>query len=93
MVATAIASVLMGIGSISGFANPASGDSMATPMNGIALATLLVGMLTVLSLHMADLSSGRASQARAARATDQPPRIPCGSTAGPLTPRQYAGVK
>jgi hypothetical protein len=69
IVVSAIASIAMGIGSLSGFSNAATGDSMAAPMSGEALAILFVGTLIILGLERAHLSGRRAATgARAARA-------------------------
>jgi hypothetical protein len=94
LVVTAIASVAMGIGSLSGFSSTSTGDSLAAPMNGEALAILFVGTLTILGLERAHLSGRQSlSRARVARAANEPSATPYGSTAGPSKTRRYAGVK
>ena len=69
IVVSAIASIAVGIGSLSGFSNAPAGNSMAAPMSGEALAILFVGTLIILGLERVHLSGHQAAtRARAARA-------------------------
>ena len=83
MVASGAVGIMTGVVSLMGLADPRSGDLMARPMGGLAIATV-VGMLALLSLQMAHLASRRASHAEAIRVADRPYAGPCGRTARPL---------
>ena len=87
IVLTAIASIAMGIGSMSGFSSATTGDSLAAPMNGEALTILLAGTLLILSLERAHLSgrraASRARMARAAWTASELSETPYGSTVAP----------
>jgi len=93
MVAAGIASIILGVASLSGLANSASGESMTMPMSELTLASLPVGMLTLPSLEMARRASPQASHAEAVRANEQPSPGPGGRPADPLTPRRDPGMK
>jgi hypothetical protein len=79
--------------SVSGISSPESGDLMTTPMSGLSLAILLVGMLILLSLDLAHLTTMRASSVRLGVAAGRTAAVPRETSAGRLVPRRDAGLK
>lgn len=93
MVAAGVASIILSVVSISGFANPAGGDSIAMPLSGLTLATLLVGALTLLGLEMAHAASRWARLATVARAAGEPWAGPLRKTRSSIDAPGRPGVR
>jgi hypothetical protein len=69
MVGAGVASIILSVVSLSGFADAAGGDSMASPMSGVALATLLLGTLLLGTLVLLGLETAHVLGHRARLAT------------------------
>ncbi len=85
MFAAGVAGIILSVFSLSGFARAVGGDSMATPLSGLSLATLLVGGLALLSLELTHVSSRGARRLAMVRAAGMPARVSSRGTAGPST--------
>lgn len=75
IVAAGVAAIILSVVSLTGFASPAGGDLMVTPISGLTLATLLVGMLTLLSLEMAHVSNRQARHVMVVRTAGRPTKV------------------
>ncbi|MFI5258775.1 MAG: hypothetical protein ACHQ01_04095 [Candidatus Limnocylindrales bacterium] len=63
LVAAGMASLILSVVSLSGFAAPPGGDSMTTQASGLAPTTLLLGTLALLGLEVAHALGRRATRA------------------------------
>lgn len=79
MVAAAVASVVIAMSSISGFASSGTGDTAAAPMSGPSLAILVAGALIVSSLEFSNQRRRHACSAAMARVANH-------VTARPISP-------
>lgn len=83
--AAGVAGITLSVFSLTGFASAVGGDSMAAPMSGLSLATLLVGGLALLSLELTHVSSRGSRRVTVVRTAGEPARGPSRGAAGSST--------
>jgi protein-S-isoprenylcysteine O-methyltransferase Ste14 len=81
LAAAAVATVIMVMGSMSGFSSSVTGDSPAS-MSGVSTAILAVGMLIILSLEFSHQNRRNARRAGMARVADHPAVVPVAPARG-----------